>query len=862
MSSLASASIAKELRRDRVSEKTPILSPTEDNFFYCENNKKQSYIGAMFTAGTLNGMDDHTFKLFVGALSVKLPANTSIQITHLCTSHVSEKLDAHFNQKINNIRNNPAFIDEEKAQLIAGVEARSSSYRDATRVSPIQSSNITLRDNRLLFTIKVPADLKLSEYDLERAKEQILSVYDSLRNSCFYDIYQLSKEEAIAQLRSIIYPFSPYDYVYDEYQLVSEQVFQKTTTVRNNNPEFLQIDDTFYGVLSVKALPKQNTIGLMNRVVGDPMGSHRQIGCSYLINCTIIIPDTQAENNAIEFNYMQTNDTATPFALKMSPKLRDRKDGLEVMFNETKRGEIPCRLYFNMVLFSKDKVQVSRVMSALQNYYKSDGLSLTQDSKIVYPLVWNALPMYPSTESLKNMHRSLTMTVRQACTFAPVFSDFQNFKEDFSQAYYTRRGNLYGFDPMRGQNHNGMIFGSSGGGKSVTTNNFIMQEYEAGALIRVIDEGQSYKKLCAALGGTFIEFTDESKVCLNPFTLVEDIHEDLDYLTAIVCQMASPTTVLTDFQVTAIKRAIGSAFNSGGPKTTVSDVADFLGRQEEPEVKRLGRQMYDYTDNGPHAHYFNGDNNLNLKARLVVLELEGLKANEQLKTVVMMLILARIQHDMYFDRTSVRKFAFFEEVTSYLKKPVVAEYISDFYARLRKYSAGCWLVTQNIQSIAMSESISNIMLNANYIIYLPYKSQEIDVLAEKGYVSKEPFVLESFKSLRLVSGQYSEAMIFETDTSNISVVRLILNDYERILYSSTGAYFKPFLDRLNQGEKLKDIITDLLDQEKKGKSNLGSVDDRDVTDALKRINQGDESIEQILIDLKRKTVNSNKTRAS
>ena len=208
---------------------------------------------------------------------------------------------------------------------------------------------------------------------------------------------------------------------------------------------------------------------------------------------TIIIPDTFKENSSIDINYTQTQDTATPFALKMSPKLRGRLHGLELMYNQTKEGDLPCKLYFNIILFHKDKLRLQRYSSPLQNIYQKDGLSMIPDTKIVLPLLWNALPLYPSLESLKNTNRIFTMTTKHAGTFVPLFGDFQNARQNFSQMYFTRRGNLYGFDPMLGQNHNGMIFGSSGGGKSATMNNFVTQEIESGAMIRIIDEGKSYK---------------------------------------------------------------------------------------------------------------------------------------------------------------------------------------------------------------------------------------------------------------------------------------------------------------------------------------------------------------------------------
>lgn len=846
---LIASKIDKMLRRDRLSSLTPVLSPTEDHFLYCENNKKQSYIGGCFIATPLNGMDDQGFDQFVSAISVKLPPNSIIQILQVATNHVDDQIDNYYENNYNAINNNSGLSVKQKENLHSIVLKRTEALREAKIVPPVSANGITLRQSRILVGVKVPADLHLSEYDLQRTKELILTVFDSLKSSSLPDLKQLTINEYLAQVRSIIYPFEPLDNNYDSNQKISEQVFKKTTETDNRDPNITKIGDTYFSVLSVDSLPPKNDISLTNMLVGDPMGSTKQVGCPYLINCTIIIPETQEENTKIDFDYAQTSDTATPWAQKFQPRLVDRLNGLELLRNATKRGQIPCRMYFNVVLFSKDKQKLPRIATVLQSYYKSLNLKMVPDSKIVLPLLWNTLPLYLSPESIKNTSRTLRMTTLHAATFAPLFADFQNLRRDFSQIYYTRRGNLFGFDPMVGQNHNGMIFGSSGGGKSVFGQNFILQEYESGALIRIIDEGQSYKKLCKTLGGSFIEFTDKSEVCLNPFTLIQNINEELDQLSRVVKQMASPKDPINAFCMSRIKQAIKSVYSVSGTKTTINDIADFLSLQEEEEIRRLGSQLFEYTVDGSYGKYFNGENNLNLDAQMVVLELEGLKSTPDLKTVVMMMVCTRIQADMYRNFNYSRKFAFFEEVTSYFEDPIVADFISDFYERVRKYRGGCWLVTQNAEKIAESPAIGKVMINANYMIYLPYVAEQIDIMAQKKLIKNDPYIISTYKSLRLAKGVYSEAMIFETSTENISVIRTILNDYEKILFSSSDEYFRPFIERIDSGEDISEIIDSYLVAAEKNKMESKSHSNYDIKELAARIENG-EDVDKLLLDFK------------
>lgn len=844
-----SSTIDKMLRRSRLSTLTPVLSATEDHFFYCENNTKQSYIGACFMATPINGMDEQGFNRFVSAISTKLPPNSIIQILQLSTNHVDDQIQNYYSNAYNSIRNIQK--DSDAIENLNTILLRKrDALKQATITSPIKMNDITLRQPRVLVTVKVPADLQLSEFDLQRTKEMIMALQHGLKISTLPDLRQLTTQEYLGQLRSVVYPFDPIDNTYDDLQKISEQVFRKTTVTDNSDPDITQIGDTYFSVMSVSSLPKMNDISLTNLMIGDPLGSAKQISCPYMINMTIIIPEAQDEATKIDFDYAQTFDTATPWAKKFAPKLVDRLNGLEVLRDAVKRGDIPCRLYFNVVLFSKEKRKLPRIASVLHSYYKSLDLLLVPDSRIVLPLLWNTLPLYPSIESLKNTSRTLRMTTKHAATFAPLFSDFQNLTKNSSQIYYTRRGSLYGFDPMAGQNHNGMVFGSSGGGKSVFGQNFLLQEYISGALIRIIDNGNSYKKLCRTVGGSYIEFTEHSNVCLNPFTLVENINDDVDQLTMIVKQMASPQEDLNAFCIARIKQAIKSQFSVSAQNTTISDIADYLSNQPEEEISRLGSQLNDYTVDGNYGKYFNGPNNVDLNAQMVVLELSGLSNVPFLQTVVMMLVCTRIQSDMYKNFSYDRKFAFFEEVTSYFEIPIVADFIAEFYERVRKNRGGCWLVTQNMSRIAESPAIGKVMVNSNYNIYLPYVSSEIDKMVINKLIPNDPFFISMYKSLRLVKGQYSEALIYETDSDNVSVIRTVLNEFEAILFSSSGEYFHPFLARLNQGESIESIISSFLVQNDRDRQ-LSENPNQDIDLIKQKIANGDD-IESLLIEFKQK----------
>ncbi|WP_430984495.1 hypothetical protein, partial [Escherichia coli] len=73
------------------------------------------------------------------------------------------------------------------------------------------------------------------------------------------------------------------------------------------------------------------------------------------------------------------------------------------------------------------------------------------------------------------------------------------------------------FDP-RINNYNFIVSAESGAGKSFLLNNLCQQYFAQNALIRIIDIGGSYRKLCTLCSGRYIDIGEE-KLVLNPFDM-------------------------------------------------------------------------------------------------------------------------------------------------------------------------------------------------------------------------------------------------------------------------------------------------------------------------------------------------------
>ena len=128
--------------------------------------------------------------------------------------------------------------------------------------------------------------------------------------------------------------------------------------------------------------------------------------------------------------------------------------------------------------------------------------------------------------------------------------------------------------------------------------------------VRIVDVGRSYRNLCDLIDGEFIEFSDERKntICLNPFSMIVDINNDMEMLLPLLAQMASPREPLDNYSYSALAAATKRVWDTKGKRATITDVYDLLktGRlsddaEHERDLARLATSLEPYTRYGVYA---------------------------------------------------------------------------------------------------------------------------------------------------------------------------------------------------------------------------------------------------------------------
>jgi len=312
-----------------------------------------------------------------------------------------------------------------------------------------------------------------------------------------------------------------------------------------------------------------------------------------------------------------------------------------------------------------------------------------------------------------------------------------------------------------------------------------MDYLSMGAKIWVIDVGRSYLKLARLLQGAFIEFGPQSGLCLNPFTKVEDIDEEVGLIQAIIEKMAAPEEGLDDLRRSRIEEAVKAVWGRLSTATTITDIAEYMTHQEDERVVDIGKMLFRFTRYGSEGYWFDGQSNLDLSQDLVVLELEELKGKKTLQQVVLMQLISAIQREMYLSNDGRPKILIIDEAWDLLDDPMVARFMEHAYRRFRKYGGSAIVVTQSIADLYRSDSGRAIAENSAYKFILRQTQETINQVEKNGYLALGDHGYYMLKTVHSLPGSYSEVMVYSNEGTGIA--RLIVDRFSQVLFSTSGA---------------------------------------------------------------------------
>ncbi|ODN41438.1 type-IV secretion system protein TraC [Piscirickettsia litoralis] len=801
----------------RCSSLIPAQAYNAEDELYLTDDKS---LGFAFLCEPINGVNDTLFEEVKSFLNGDYPADFLMQFCLFRSPDIYKQISQIFNIRKHFYDKDMNEVIKKRADFLLSNTTKPISKRISSRIS----------DVKLIVSCKMPiANNQPTEDDLVRCAELKNKIYSSLDAIKLYPI-NINPDIYIRLLETMMNweenagwrEFESTRMQWDEETPISEQVFDYGKEV-GVFKDHIKIGDTYTRTLSVKTFPKTLRFGDATAYSGDWIAgsdSKSAVSNNYMVVCNMFFPKSDKEKSKVERKRTFTVRQAYGPLLKFVPVLADKHHDLDLMYKSMSRNSSnPIRISMTQVLFAKSLKELDEITSKSDKYWHSKGFNLKADVHINLPVLLNALPLGADRYAVRDLFRYKTMTSEHASVIVPLFSEWKGTGTPHV-SLISRNGQLMSFSLHdSNSNKNAIIAAESGSGKSFFVNELILSYLSEGAQVWVIDVGRSYEKLVNTLGGSFLHFGASSDACINPFPMVESLvgnketedEGEEDAIIGILQAMAAPNEKLSDLQTSQLKKHLHDVWAIHDRNTLIDHIAESLLTDKDQRVRDVGTQLYAFTSKGAYGRYFNRDNNVDLNGSFTVLELEELKGKKDLQKVVLLQLIYQIQQEVYLGDRDRKKIVIIDEAWDLLRHGDTAVFMEHAYRRFRKYGASAAIATQSISDLDSTKGSAGRAIAANSAItcLLMQNPESISEVKEsKRLVMSEP-AFRLLESVRTLSGEYSE--IFIKMKESLGVGRLIVNDFQKLLYSTHPDDVNAIKNLTDQGLSVNEAISKLLE---------------------------------------------------
>ena len=753
-------------------------------------------IGFLWECIPLVYADDHIFDILTGLLNSVFPEGTVLQFILYADPHIQPIMDGYQRSKI---RNNP--LSEKTTRTAVDFFRSGTGGMEKLRGTPI-------RNFRLFVALKLPQNQKekINHFDIRD------SVHETLKG-IYLSPEPVSPVILIETLSRIFNGDSVAGQGYDPDREINRQIILSQTPVISKWDRII-LGNRHLRCMTVKKMVEHVDNLTFNYLTGDiwgVQGDNNQIHTPFLFTVNVVFSPLSAKLHA-KCNFVLQQQGVGSFA----PSLQRKKEEYMWAAGQIEQGVNFVRI-MPMIWHMADSEEQSREAAArVKRIWQSRGL-VTQEDRGILKILWlAALPfgLYTHDRAIDYIDRDFICQPKVAARCLPVQADFTGGGAPYS-LFVGRKGQLIGFDLFApvSENFNALITATSGSGKSFLTNSLCYNYHTAGALIRIVDIGGSYKKLCRIIDGKYINFARNSRIRLNPFSHIIDIDESIQSVSAIIAQMIYSTSreVPRETEITLIKNAALSCYNEYGNDADIDRVYEHLKEPSKTseellelecsddnacikDIKTMSAQLAfnlrNFTSMGNLGVWFNGRANLDITHDdFVVLELEELKPQAELFNVVTLQLLNYVTENLYLSDRSQRRLVIFDEAWQFFsgnggangETSLLARIIVEGYRRARKYGGSFITITQSLLDLAMFGDVGQVILSNSAYRFL-LQSGDFEKARSAKLIDYSDFVMKLLKSVRSPKPRYSE--IFIDSPVGMGIARLLVDPFSYYLYTS------------------------------------------------------------------------------
>ena len=281
---------------------------------------------------------------------------------------------------------------------------------------------------------------------------------------------------------------------------------------------------------------------------------------SIVYNQVIFLPNQKRE-------MMKLDKKKNRHASIPNPNNQIAVEDINAVQNELARnGKILVYAHYNLIVQTSSDYDFQKVTNSLENIFARYNIHI---SKRAYNQLELFVASFPGNCFRLNQDYDQFLTLSEAA-LCLMYKERQAVGDVSAlKCYYTDRQGLPLAVDTSGKegkkrytnNSNFFVLGPSGSGKSFFMNTVMRQYREQDTDIVIIDTGDSYEGLCSYFDGTYISYSKEKPISMNPFKVTdaeynENFGEKKNFLKSLIFQLFKGAEFPTKLEDAVINQTI------------------------------------------------------------------------------------------------------------------------------------------------------------------------------------------------------------------------------------------------------------------------------------------------------------------
>ncbi len=515
-----------------------------------------------------------------------------------------------------------------------------------------------------------------------------------------------------------------------------------------NSPDFVQLNGELNRIVMAVGYPRTIREGWLDRIVSSSGNFDMSM---HIAPSAVDAVLTRLNHELIkqEADLLSAQANGIP-----SPSLRIQRDDTLKVLERLQKGEeklFRASLYLNARAFSKENLEklCSKVLSDLN--------SIMIIPKIPFLRMAEALKsMLPLQEDRLGIGRDITSNALSACfPFTTAF--FDPGSDGIMLGFNRASGVPVVIDHYGLPNHNGLILGTSGGGKSFAAKLFAIRNILAGTKTVIIDPQGEYREMAGRFGGKVVGFGEKGTAAINPFDLngmqvEEKVPMLVEFLRILLGGITAEQEVFLAnalpklYRKKAVisskgKKALWSNKDVAGADSRLPMMRDLYAEViatrkaskagERYSLEHLEARLRPLVKGG--CRFLDSDTTVSMDSPVLCFNIA--EVQEKLKPALMFLIMDHVHRTMRASRE--RKLLLIDEAWSLLKFGETAEHIFGLIKTARKFGLSVVIITQEAEDLIYTGAGKAVLANTAWKFLARQEPAVINDLAKKFKLNRE-----------------------------------------------------------------------------------------------------------------------------